>query len=73
MPWNPIPKFPLVIKNLQERGYVLEFTTNELENSMMLILGVTRKPTLDRTREIMRRLGYIDEVHNGIYKKGLRG
>ncbi len=62
MPWNPILKYPEVIRELNSEGYKNQVGIMNLRNSIMKTLGTIRNETIANHLRAMEQLGYIKDT-----------
>lgn len=65
MPWSPVPKFPVIIGNLQADGYTHQVGIQNLRAEIIRVLGLTTDRTIGNTIKIMAELGYIKDTGRG--------
>lgn len=65
MPWSPIPKFPLIIENLKQKGFKKQCTLDSLKKEVMRETGSIKDQTIKNTILAMEKLDYI-RIENDI-------
>jgi len=58
MPWNPVVKFPDIVKELRNKGYS-KITLEPLQKEIVLHLGLVRDKTIKRMIEVMEMTGFL--------------
>lgn len=65
MPYNPVKKFPEVIRQLKDDGFFSQVSISTLESTTMRTMGIINDKTLSQTIRAMEKTGYIKRRANG--------
>jgi len=68
MPWSPLMYTKEIFKDLAERGYTNQVTTEILWAAIMRKTNLVRTETLANVVKAFKRLGYIELVDNNVWR-----